>query len=110
MHRYRDQGCTGKITMKHLMKMQYKTSKAITTENGEREQMTRALWVVALWTSQCHSHQSDDKMDKMMTMVRKTMTGNHSSGLGEAVKDGAGEQRGEEIAASLRRPEIMIII
>ena len=59
--------------MKHLMKMQYKTSKAITTENGEREQMTRALWVVALWTSQCHSHHSDDKMDKKMTMVRKTM-------------------------------------
>ena len=38
------------------------------------------------------------------------MTGHHSSGLGEAVKDGAGEQRGEEVAASLRRPEIMIII
>ena len=38
------------------------------------------------------------------------MTGHHSGGLGEAVKDGAGEQRGEEVAASLRRPEIMIII
>jgi len=58
------------------MKMQYKTSEAITTENGEREQMTRALWVVA-----------------------------HSGGLGEAVKDGAGEQGGEEVAASLRRPQ-----
>ena len=38
------------------------------------------------------------------------MTGHHSSGLREAVKDRAGEQRGEEVAASLRRPEIMIII
>ena len=38
------------------------------------------------------------------------MTGHHSSGLGEAVKDGAGEQGGEEVAASLRRPEIMIIM
>ena len=38
------------------------------------------------------------------------MTGHHSSGLREAVKDRAGEQRGEEVAASLRRPEIMIIM
>ena len=38
------------------------------------------------------------------------MIGHHSSGLGEAVKDGAGEQGGEEVAASLRRPEVMIIM
>ena len=38
------------------------------------------------------------------------MTGHHSSRLGEAVKDGAGEQGGEEVAASLRRPEVMIIM